>query len=112
MRTVGELRRRLEGQRGGVDPEDLAELGEALGYAVQLSWADGEATGAYRAVFVRSSEPWPAIEPAGGVPNPEVNSPARRGRYVAWARSCGRTGSAGARSTWCRRRSPACRVCR
>ena len=57
--TAGDLKRTL-GKDSGVDPEDLAVLGDELGYAVDFSWLNGEA-GRYDVVFTakehRANEP-------------------------------------------------------
>ncbi|PWK15686.1 amino acid adenylation domain-containing protein [Tumebacillus permanentifrigoris] len=41
----------------GVNPEEFWVLGESLGYAVDVSWAQGDATGCYDVVFQRCAEP-------------------------------------------------------
>jgi amino acid adenylation domain-containing protein len=41
-RTAGEVREGLVGMNGGVDPEDLWELAEELGYAVCVRWSAAE----------------------------------------------------------------------
>src|SRR5215510_1575129 len=40
-----------EGAAGGVDPEELWELGERSGYRVRVSWARGAAEGSYDVAF-------------------------------------------------------------
>ena len=42
-----------DGELGGVDPEELWELGERSGYRVRVSWLGGAADGSYDVAFVR-----------------------------------------------------------
>ncbi len=55
-RTVRELRARAAtaaAEAGGIDPEDLRELGTELGYRVQLGWSRPGSEGTFEAVFAR-----------------------------------------------------------
>ena len=70
--TAGEL---IEGgraaARSAVDPEALCQLGEALGYRVELSWARCDSSGRFDVLFQRApdrgatwpAEPRPALMP-------------------------------------------------
>jgi amino acid adenylation domain-containing protein len=53
--TVGELREALRRETAsvGMEPEVFWTLGDSLGYAVQVRWADTGARGSYDVVFVR-----------------------------------------------------------
>lgn len=53
--TVGDLRRHLDSSPKGVDPEDIAQLGESTGYAVELFLPMGADPGTYEAVFSRGA---------------------------------------------------------
>ncbi len=67
QQTVQQLCRELDEKGRGVDPEDLRDLGRRLGYAVELSWAEGRRDGSYSVIFHRpGGEPAPAAE----VPKP------------------------------------------
>ncbi len=70
--TAGELAERgRAAARPAVDPEVLCELGEALGYRVELSWARGDSSGRFDVLFQRArdraatwpAEPRPALMP-------------------------------------------------
>ncbi|WYL93618.1 MAG: non-ribosomal peptide synthase/polyketide synthase [Gloeotrichia echinulata IR180] len=54
--TVGELRQRLAEQpRVGINPEQIWEIGEELGYTVHLSWWESSQDGCFDVVFSRNS---------------------------------------------------------
>ncbi|NCS75868.1 MAG: amino acid adenylation domain-containing protein [Microcystis aeruginosa K13-07] len=54
--TVGELRQLLEKNTGiGINPEQMWQLGEQLGYTVHLSWWEGSQDGSFDVVFCRRS---------------------------------------------------------
>jgi amino acid adenylation domain-containing protein len=78
--TCGELRQRLRYREQAAadqlpDPEDLARLGEELGYEVELSWSAAAADGSYDAFF------FPA-RPQAGPPPPLP--PRDEQRLLAW----------------------------
>jgi acyl carrier protein len=69
-KTVGELRKlleqKLENDGAGVDPEQLWQLGDELGWQVQVSWSSASSEGAVDAQFRRASaegsgEPMPGF---------------------------------------------------
>src|SRR5262245_42650216 len=61
---------------GGVDPEELWELGERSGYRVRVSWLRGAADGSYDVAFVRGDEE--VAMPGAGKAGPELlNHPVR-----------------------------------
>ncbi|MCA2621159.1 MULTISPECIES: non-ribosomal peptide synthase/polyketide synthase [unclassified Microcystis] len=54
--TVGELRQLLEKNTGiGINPEQMWQLGEQLGYTVHLSWWEGSQDGSFDVVFCRQN---------------------------------------------------------
>ena len=57
--TVGELRRQLDqqGPTGAVEPEDLFQLGEELGYQVELDWAEHDGSGRFDVIFCAPGQP-------------------------------------------------------
>jgi acyl-CoA synthetase (AMP-forming)/AMP-acid ligase II len=64
-RTMGELRRRLDGLSLGVDPEAAYTIDTR--YDVELRWSSHSA-GAFDAVFRHRNKPWPvALEPLSSV---------------------------------------------
>ncbi|HKX29837.1 MAG TPA: amino acid adenylation domain-containing protein [Blastocatellia bacterium] len=66
--TVGEARGKLEEvekEGGGVDPEDLREIGREFGYDVRVSWPGGGSSGSYK-VLLRIAAEQPAEESLEG----------------------------------------------
>ena len=54
--TVGELRQRLAAQpMVGINPEQIWQIGEELGYTVHLSWWESSQDGCFDVVFSRNS---------------------------------------------------------
>ncbi|NCQ67933.1 MAG: amino acid adenylation domain-containing protein [Microcystis aeruginosa W13-15] len=54
--TVGELRQLLGKNTGiGINPEQMWQLGEQLGYTVHLSWWEGSQDGSFDVVFCRQN---------------------------------------------------------
>ncbi|OPF19391.1 non-ribosomal peptide synthetase [Microcystis aeruginosa KW] len=54
--TVGELRQLLAKNSGiGINPEQMWQLGEQLGYTVHLSWWEGSQDGSFDVVFCRQN---------------------------------------------------------
>jgi acyl carrier protein len=54
--TVGELRQLLAKNTGiGINPEQMWQLGEQLGYTVHLSWWEGSQDGSFDVVFCRQN---------------------------------------------------------
>ncbi|MDB9402876.1 amino acid adenylation domain-containing protein, partial [Microcystis sp. CS-574] len=54
--TVGELRQLLaKNTRIGINPEQMWQLGEQLGYTVHLSWWEGSQDGSFDVVFCRQN---------------------------------------------------------
>ncbi|MGK7926524.1 MAG: amino acid adenylation domain-containing protein [Spirulina sp.] len=54
IKTVAQLQAWLSHPRdGGVEPDVFWQLGEELGYRVQVSWWEGRATGCYDVAFIR-----------------------------------------------------------
>ncbi|QEI43193.1 Tyrocidine synthase 3 [Dolichospermum sp. UHCC 0315A] len=54
--TVGELRQRLAAQpMVGINPEQIWQIGEELGYTVHLSWGESSQDGCFDVVFSRNS---------------------------------------------------------
>ncbi|MFN5969836.1 MAG: non-ribosomal peptide synthase/polyketide synthase [Microcystis sp.] len=56
VKTVGELRQLLAKNSGiGINPEQMWQLGEQLGYTVHLSWWEGSQDGSFDVVFCRQN---------------------------------------------------------
>jgi amino acid adenylation domain-containing protein len=56
VKTVGELRQLLAKNTGiGINPEQMWQLGEQLGYTVHLSWWEGSQDGSFDVVFCRQN---------------------------------------------------------
>ena len=56
VETVGELRQLLAKNTGiGINPEQMWQLGEQLGYTVHLSWWEGSQDGSFDVVFCRQN---------------------------------------------------------
>jgi len=56
VETVGELRQLLAKNSGiGINPEQMWQLGEQLGYTVHLSWWEGSQDGSFDVVFCRQN---------------------------------------------------------
>ncbi|MCZ8226490.1 MAG: amino acid adenylation domain-containing protein, partial [Microcystis sp. LE19-84.1B] len=56
VKTVGELRQLLGKNSGiGINPEQMWQLGEQLGYTVHLSWWEGSQDGSFDVVFCRQN---------------------------------------------------------
>ena len=56
VKTVGELRQLLGKNTGiGINPEQMWQLGEQLGYTVHLSWWEGSQDGSFDVVFCRQN---------------------------------------------------------
>ncbi|MCA2655313.1 non-ribosomal peptide synthetase [Microcystis sp. M061S2] len=56
VKTVGELRQLLaKNTRIGINPEQMWQLGEQLGYTVHLSWWEGSQDGSFDVVFCRQN---------------------------------------------------------
>ncbi|MDB9391496.1 non-ribosomal peptide synthase/polyketide synthase [Microcystis aeruginosa] len=56
VKTVGELRQLLATNSGiGINPEQMWQLGEQLGYTVHLSWWEGSQDGSFDVVFCRQN---------------------------------------------------------
>ncbi|TRU26493.1 MAG: amino acid adenylation domain-containing protein [Microcystis aeruginosa Ma_SC_T_19800800_S464] len=56
VKTVGELRQLLAKNTGiGINPEQMWQLGEQLGYTVHLSWWKGSQDGSFDVVFCRQN---------------------------------------------------------
>ncbi|MCA2709690.1 MAG: non-ribosomal peptide synthase/polyketide synthase [Microcystis sp. M015S2] len=56
VKTVGELRQLLGKNSGiGINPEQMWQLGEQLGYTVHLSWWKGSQDGSFDVVFCRQN---------------------------------------------------------
>ncbi|MFB7468609.1 amino acid adenylation domain-containing protein [Streptomyces sp. NPDC056224] len=72
------------GDPAAVDPQELRELADALGLAVELSWADGDPLGRFDAAFrPAGTDPVTAPAPAGdsaGLPWPHWSNDPHRGR--------------------------------
>ena len=70
--TAGELTEAGRAAAGsGVDPETLCELGEELGYRVELSWARCDSSGRFDVLFQRARDraaTWPVEQPATLMP--------------------------------------------
>ncbi|MBP5972478.1 amino acid adenylation domain-containing protein [Brasilonema sp. CT11] len=63
VETVSQLRQLLAQQSaGGINPEQFWELGQHLGYTVNLSWWESSQDGCYDVVFCRTSST-PAYDP-------------------------------------------------
>jgi amino acid adenylation domain-containing protein len=60
---------------GGVDPEELGAVGEALGFTVECSWASADPSGAFNAVFVPSGSSSRAIVDFPAAPPPGHGEP-------------------------------------
>jgi amino acid adenylation domain-containing protein len=75
--TVADLRRALAEAPAGVEPEDLWQLGDDLGYAVELRWGSAPETGSLDACFRRPGVPG-AVAPAA--------RPAPPGELPEWGR--------------------------
>jgi amino acid adenylation domain-containing protein len=77
--TVGDLRLALAETPVGVEPEDLWQLGDELGYAVELSWGQTPESGSLDACFRRPGAPGAAA--AAPRPAPPGELP-EWGRYA------------------------------
>ncbi|WP_445252994.1 amino acid adenylation domain-containing protein [Nodularia sp. NIES-3585] len=67
VETVGQLRELLAQQPGdGINPEQFWQLGEDLGYTVDLSWWGSSHDGSYDVVFCRNSST-PISNPRGAI---------------------------------------------
>jgi amino acid adenylation domain-containing protein len=54
--TVGQWRAFLSTRKGGVEPQDLWDLGAQLSYTTEISWCRSDSAGSYDFVFLRRAD--------------------------------------------------------
>ncbi|MGB3614699.1 MAG: beta-ketoacyl synthase N-terminal-like domain-containing protein, partial [Elainellaceae cyanobacterium] len=95
-RTVGDLKSQLQCGQRGIEPEDWWQMGEALSYAVSVTWSGTGAPGCYNVVFQQLealnykagvAEPllWYRPSPRPETPHPE-NSYPENPQHQGWSR--------------------------